>query len=1018
MAVLKEPAMNALTLFKPVLWRIAAPCIYAALPITSWAGNPDLLLTNYPGSPPSISGGGDSLSPSTTPDGRFVLFASTAPNLVLSSSNTPLAFYSPPKLDLYLRDRTNHTTALVSANTAGSGGGNGDSLPVDISTNGQTVLFESAANDLIADDTNGFSDIFARDIASGKTLLVSVNTNGTVANRPSAQAAMTPDGRFVVFVSRATDLVLDDTNGISDVFVRDLQNGVTTLACPGAAGTASSGSSSPFITPDGRYVVFLSTATNLVPGVVTSGEVYVRDLAAGETRVASTKAHQVLAGTIVSYSHSISDDGNYVAFETSSNPTTGTGAIFRYSLQSGVLDLVSTNAIGIRSGYIAYRQFRNPEMSQDGRFIVFVEKTSNGSKVSLWDAQDASTTLVSETVDHAEPENSICEWPTISPDGSYVAFLSTATNLTTNVVAEGFHLYVRDRHTDSTCLIDTDAEGLGSPRDFLNAPNFAADGRFLVFDCTDFGLLPADNNNATDVFFSDLSSNTTELISERAPNAASASPPRADYGAVFAMSSNGRYVAFSTTARDLTTNCANTYRRVFVHDRLLNTNLLVSADTNGLDSAVGPSAEPLISSDGRYVAFASEANNLISSDTNQTRDVFVRDLQTGITLLVSTNRTGTGPGNGASSPLAMSINGNCVLFQSRANNLTPGVSSTSYDNLYWRDVNSSQTRLIVNNGFSAAAMTPDGRFVAYGKPGSGMYLWDSAVSNVVHSYATPALTSIAVSPDGTRAAGLNSRAVYAMDRVAQTTWLIATSSISGPLSHSRLQFSADGRLLVYNTTSAQVTGDENGACDIYLYDFQARTNLLISRRFDVESAANSGSDSPTISADGRFIAYRSTAGDLMPGGARGIANLYLYDLQSGTNTLLTPSSRGQGPANNVSSAPTFSADGQILVFLSWASDLLTNDFNQLGDLFVVKVASGNPTTVLRGEIVYTPSGSSRPTLAWDADPARNYRVEFKDDLSDPLWQNLDCVITFTGSRATATDQTPSTRQRFYRIVAF
>ncbi len=279
-------------------------------------------------------------------------------------------------------------------------------------------------------------------------------------------------------------------------------------------------------------------------------------------------------------------------------------------------------------------------------------------------------------MDRAEPTNGICEWPTISPDGSYVAFLSTATNLTTNVVAEGFHLYMRDRKAGSTYLIDTDGEGIGSPRDFLNAPSFSPDGRFLVFDCTDFGLLPADNNNAADVFFADLSSSSTELISERAATAASVTPSRADYGAVFSLSSNGRYVAFSSAARDLTPNDTNVYRRVFVHDRLLDTNLLVSVDTNGLDAAAGTSADPLISSDGRYVAFVSEANNLISNDTNQMRDVFVRDLQNGITLLVSTNRTGTGSGNGASSPIAMSADGNRVLFQSRANNLTSGTSST------------------------------------------------------------------------------------------------------------------------------------------------------------------------------------------------------------------------------------------------------------------------------------------------------------------------------------------------------
>ena len=158
---------------------------------------------------------------------------------------------------------------------AGNGGGNGDSFPTGISTNGQFALFESRASDLVAGDTNNANDIFVRDMVNGLTTLVSVNTNGTSGDwfRTARGSVMTGDGRYVAFVSTASNLAPRDTNDIADVFVRDLQAGTTTLASVGAStnsippviGNAIS-SESPEITPDGRYVAFYSNATNLVPG--------------------------------------------------------------------------------------------------------------------------------------------------------------------------------------------------------------------------------------------------------------------------------------------------------------------------------------------------------------------------------------------------------------------------------------------------------------------------------------------------------------------------------------------------------------------------------------------------------------------------------------------------------------------------------------------------------------------------------------------------------------------------------
>ncbi len=249
-------------------------------------------------------GNGDSGPAILSSNGRYVLFSSAANNLMLTASNNPIPDLIPPRINVYLRDLTNSTTTLVSVNLAGTGGGNGDSFATGISSNGQYALFESSAADLAAGDTNNASDVFIRDLANGTNFLVSIGTNGGFGNGNSGSAAMTPDGRYVAFVSSASNLAAGDTNGIPDVFVRDMQSGKTTLASPGATSagagpaTAESGSAGPVITPDGRYVAFYSSATNLVAGVTNVGDIYVRDLLTGTTSWASSCGPRPIAGSV------------------------------------------------------------------------------------------------------------------------------------------------------------------------------------------------------------------------------------------------------------------------------------------------------------------------------------------------------------------------------------------------------------------------------------------------------------------------------------------------------------------------------------------------------------------------------------------------------------------------------------------------------------------------------------------------------------------------------------------------
>jgi hypothetical protein len=237
-----------------------------------------------------------------SPDGRHVVFASFASDLVSGDGNGAN--------DVFVRDLDGHTTVRASVDTAG-GDANGHSglaprfSPPAIDADGSRVVFFSDASDLVLGDGNGLSDMFVRDLSAGTTTRVSVDTAGGDANGPSdgggGRPAITADGNIVAFASFASDLVIGDTNGAgSDVFVRDLRTRTTTLASG-----ASQGGSGPSISDNGRLVSFQTT------------QVFVHDNVTGSTAIASAKFNRRANG--ISGAAALSADGRYVAFDTTAD---------------------------------------------------------------------------------------------------------------------------------------------------------------------------------------------------------------------------------------------------------------------------------------------------------------------------------------------------------------------------------------------------------------------------------------------------------------------------------------------------------------------------------------------------------------------------------------------------------------------------------------------------------------------------------------------------------------------------
>ena len=280
-------------------------------------------------------------------------------------------------------------------------------------------------------------------------------------------------------------------------------------------------------------------------------------------------------------------------------------------------------------------------------------------------------------------------------------------------------------------------------------------------------------------------------------------------------------------------------------------------------------------------------------------------------------------------------------------------------------------------------------------------------------------------PNGQWLAYLTSSGFQLSDRITKSNRTFSAYS-SG--SHAGLRFSLDGNSLVYATRTSDSVDDTNLTSDVYIYDVQAGTNFLVSRSFNSGKASNGVSDSPDISADGRYVVYSSTAEDIVPNDDNGLKDIFLYDRQSGVTTLLSASGQRQNSANFLSTLPGFTGDGQTVLFHTWASDIAGNDFNHADDLFLVKIlgssTSTNPPPVFTGQILFNPgsggpgSGQASPQLTWAAAPGFGYQVQYKTNLTDNAWLPVNGSVVIEGGQAYVKDLAPDPNQRFYRIVAF
>jgi hypothetical protein len=718
----------------------------------------------------TTSGNAASLNPVISRDGGRVAFVSDATNFATDTNGVRDVF-------VWTRSTENPlvgTVQLASVNVTNTGSGNatagaigsnlGSQNPV-LSRDGQILAFTSASTDLVAGDTNSKVDVFARNLGTNQTVLVSQSSTGTLADGDSGNITLSADGKRIAFTSLGANLVSGDTNGLQDVFVRDISTGqpdsgktfLISRTSTGSVGNNSSGTTStgiepsisvPIITSDGTNVVFVSQASNLNAEDINSNfDGYIIPVATGAATLISrrnsdpnTTSRTGSGDSTLAIENSLSDTGRYIVFtsdasEIVAGDTNGVADVFLRDRQTGTTTLISKGAT------IANGASGNASISADGRYVVFTSEAtnlvsgdSNAAIDIFWvDVQTQQLKLVSRAVGGASSANAASLNPVMSANGRYVAFTSSATNLTNGDTNGLQDVFVWDSQDNSILNVTQGATGGASEQ-----PVISADGRYVGFGSAASNLAGSDTNGLRDVFVWDRTNNSITLVS-RATGASGAISDGDSYQ--ISMSQDGRTIAFTSTAKNLAgTPDGDNDEDVFVRNLDTDTTVHVSVNQAGgysVSSEFTPlrAFSPRLSGNGKFVAFTSTFNDLVATDTNGTSDVFLRDLTANTTKLISVNLAGSDSGNNTtgtdggigsgtgtgSFATGISNDGRYVVFNSFSSNLVSNDTNTALD-AFVRDVNQNLTLLAsqipaeTNSGQGASfnpVISSNGGYVAF-----------------------------------------------------------------------------------------------------------------------------------------------------------------------------------------------------------------------------------------------------------------------------------------------------------------
>lgn len=394
-----------------------------------------------------------------------------------------------------------------------------------------------------------------------------------------------------------------------------------------------------------------------------------------------------------------------------------------------------------------------------------------------------------------------------------------------------------------------------------------------------------------------------------------------------AINSDGRYVAYWSLASNLVTGDTNGTSDVFFYDRAARATTRVSVSSNGTQATgdLGSSTPVAISSDGNFIAYSSGATNLVTGDTNGVRDIFLYERVTKKTSRVSLASNGIQGNNNSSSPV-LSSDGRFIVYASSASNLVASDTNTKWDLFLYDNVNKRTTRVNVSssgtqaNGdvdyYDNASISGDGRFVAYASSATNLVSGDNNGKWDIFLYDVANKTTSRVSVSSAGLQGNGDSGFY----------------------YDSPSLSANGRFVAYTSSASNlVSGDNNGVSDIFVYDTANKTT----RRVSVNSSgqqANGESSLPSISRDGRYIAFTSSATNLVSGDTNGVSDVFVFDTVTQRTTRVSVSSSGAqatgGISGEGSTSAAISGDGRYIGYNSWSTNLVGGDTNNSSDIFL------------------------------------------------------------------------------------